>query len=88
MRRLLRELAAGNVIAGDTTTLEDFSVLEKTASGRRIIENRLFKRLFHQNKNKSRAKSFKFRAAFVRLAENSSCFFLKLFPRSRIVAVV
>jgi acetyl-CoA synthetase len=29
MRRLLRELAAGNVIAGDTTTLEDFSVLEK-----------------------------------------------------------
>jgi len=29
MRRLLRELAAGNEIAGDTTTLEDFSVLEK-----------------------------------------------------------
>jgi len=29
MRRLLRELAAGNQIAGDTTTLEDFSVLEK-----------------------------------------------------------
>jgi acetyl-CoA synthetase len=29
MRRLLRELAAGNTIAGDTTTLEDFSVLEK-----------------------------------------------------------
>ncbi|MDQ6788002.1 MAG: acetate--CoA ligase [Acidobacteriota bacterium] len=29
MRRLLRELAAGNAIAGDTTTLEDFSVLEK-----------------------------------------------------------
>ena len=29
MRRLLRELAAGNRIAGDTTTLEDFSVLEK-----------------------------------------------------------
>ncbi len=29
MRRLLRELAAGNKIAGDTTTLEDFSVLEK-----------------------------------------------------------
>ena len=29
MRRLLREIAAGNQIAGDTTTLEDFSVLEK-----------------------------------------------------------
>ncbi len=29
MRRLLRELAAGNQIVGDTTTLEDFSVLEK-----------------------------------------------------------
>ncbi len=29
MRRLLRELASGNQIAGDTTTLEDFSVLEK-----------------------------------------------------------
>jgi acetyl-CoA synthetase len=29
MRRLLRELAAGNKIQGDTTTLEDFSVLEK-----------------------------------------------------------
>ena len=29
MRRLLRELASGNAIAGDTTTLEDFSVLEK-----------------------------------------------------------
>ncbi len=29
MRRLLRELAAGKQIAGDTTTLEDFSVLEK-----------------------------------------------------------
>jgi len=29
MRRLLRELAAGNRIAGDVTTLEDFSVLEK-----------------------------------------------------------
>jgi acetyl-CoA synthetase len=29
MRRLLRELAAGNQIMGDTTTLEDFSVLEK-----------------------------------------------------------
>ena len=32
MRRLLRELAAGNQIAGDTTTLEDFSVLEKLRS--------------------------------------------------------
>lgn len=29
MRRLLRELAAGSTIAGDTTTLEDFSVLER-----------------------------------------------------------
>ena len=29
MRRLLRELAAGGSIAGDVTTLEDFSVLEK-----------------------------------------------------------
>ena len=29
MRRLLRELASGGAIAGDTTTLEDFSVLEK-----------------------------------------------------------
>ncbi len=29
MRRLLRELAAGGTVAGDTTTLEDFSVLEK-----------------------------------------------------------
>lgn len=29
MRRLLREVAAGNTIAGDTTTLEDFGVLEK-----------------------------------------------------------
>ncbi|HNU07704.1 MAG TPA: acetate--CoA ligase [Pyrinomonadaceae bacterium] len=29
MRRLLREIAAGGAIAGDVTTLEDFSVLEK-----------------------------------------------------------
>jgi len=29
MRRLLREVAAGGAIAGDVTTLEDFSVLEK-----------------------------------------------------------
>ena len=29
MRRLLREIASGNQIAGDVTTLEDFSVLEK-----------------------------------------------------------
>lgn len=29
MRRLLREVAGGSQIAGDTTTLEDFSVLEK-----------------------------------------------------------
>ena len=33
MRRLLREIAAGNQIAGDTTTLEDFSVLEKLREG-------------------------------------------------------
>lgn len=29
MRRLLREIASGGTIAGDVTTLEDFSVLEK-----------------------------------------------------------
>jgi acetyl-CoA synthetase len=29
MRRLLRELAAGGEIKGDTTTLEDFAVLAK-----------------------------------------------------------
>jgi acetyl-CoA synthetase len=29
MRRLLREIAAGGVVAGDVTTLEDLSVLEK-----------------------------------------------------------
>ncbi|MBV9210279.1 MAG: acetate--CoA ligase, partial [Acidobacteria bacterium] len=29
MRRLLRELAASGAVSGDTTTLEDFSVLEK-----------------------------------------------------------
>ena len=29
MRRLLRELASGGAVRGDTTTLEDFSVLEK-----------------------------------------------------------
>jgi acetyl-CoA synthetase len=29
MRRLLREIATGGTIAGDVTTLEDFSVLEK-----------------------------------------------------------
>ena len=29
MRRLLREIAASGAVAGDTTTLEDFSVLEK-----------------------------------------------------------
>ncbi|HMQ03681.1 MAG TPA: acetate--CoA ligase [Pyrinomonadaceae bacterium] len=29
MRRLLREIAAGGQVAGDVTTLEDFSVLEK-----------------------------------------------------------
>jgi acetyl-CoA synthetase len=29
MRRLLREIASGGAVAGDVTTLEDFSVLEK-----------------------------------------------------------
>jgi len=29
MRRLLRELASGGSVAGDVTTLEDLSVLEK-----------------------------------------------------------
>jgi acetyl-CoA synthetase len=32
MRRLLRELAAGGAVKGDTTTLEDFSVLDKLRS--------------------------------------------------------
>ena len=29
MRRLLREIATSGLVAGDVTTLEDFSVLEK-----------------------------------------------------------
>ena len=29
MRRLLREIASSGAVHGDTTTLEDFSVLEK-----------------------------------------------------------
>ena len=29
MRRLLKEMAAGGEVKGDTTTLEDFSVLAK-----------------------------------------------------------
>ncbi len=29
MRRLLREIASSGTVAGDTTTLEDFSILEK-----------------------------------------------------------
>ena len=33
MRRLLREIAAGGVVQGDTTTLEDLTVLEKLRSG-------------------------------------------------------
>jgi acetyl-CoA synthetase len=33
MRRLLREVASGNAVTGDTTTLEDFSVLEKLRTG-------------------------------------------------------
>src|SRR5205085_2456747 len=32
MRRLLKEIAAGAKVSGDTTTLEDFSVLTKLAS--------------------------------------------------------
>jgi acetyl-CoA synthetase len=32
MRRLLREIASGKAVTGDTTTLEDFSVLEKLRS--------------------------------------------------------
>lgn len=32
MRRLLREIVAGGIVSGDTTTLEDFSVLEKLRS--------------------------------------------------------
>ncbi|MCU0228295.1 MAG: acetate--CoA ligase [Bryobacterales bacterium] len=32
MRRLLRELAVGNTVSGDTTTLEDFNVVNKLAS--------------------------------------------------------
>ena len=33
MRRLLKEIAGGKTISGDTTTLEDFSVLAKLSSG-------------------------------------------------------
>jgi acetyl-CoA synthetase len=33
MRRILRELAAEGTVRGDTTTLEDFSVLEKLRAG-------------------------------------------------------
>ena len=36
MRRLLREIATSGSVAGDVTTLEDFSVLEKLRRGRRI----------------------------------------------------
>ena len=32
MRRLLKQVASGQTITGDTTTLEDFSVLAKLAS--------------------------------------------------------
>jgi acetyl-CoA synthetase len=31
MRRLLKEIAGGGAVTGDTTTLEDFSVLAKLA---------------------------------------------------------
>jgi len=33
MRRLLREIAGGDAVRGDVTTLEDFSVIEKLRSG-------------------------------------------------------
>jgi acetyl-CoA synthetase len=33
MRRLLREIATSGSVAGDVTTLEDFSVLEKLRAG-------------------------------------------------------
>jgi acetyl-CoA synthetase len=33
MRRLLREIASSGSVTGDTTTLEDFSVLEKLRAG-------------------------------------------------------
>ena len=36
MRRLLKEIASGNTVTGDTTTLEDFSVLAKLSEGRII----------------------------------------------------
>ena len=32
MRRLLREIASGSEVKGDTTTLEDFSVIAKLSS--------------------------------------------------------
>jgi acetyl-CoA synthetase len=32
MRRLLKEIATGKPVTGDTTTLEDFSVLTKLAT--------------------------------------------------------
>ncbi len=35
MRRLLREMASTGTIAGDTTTLEDFGVLESCASAKK-----------------------------------------------------
>jgi acetyl-CoA synthetase len=32
MRRLLKQIASGQTVTGDTTTLEDFSILAKLAS--------------------------------------------------------
>ena len=32
MRRLLKEVASGSIVTGDTTTLEDLSVLAKLSS--------------------------------------------------------
>jgi len=32
MRRLLKQIAAGNAITGDTTTLEDLSILAKLSA--------------------------------------------------------
>ena len=33
MRRLLKQVASGQAVTGDTTTLEDFSILAKLAAG-------------------------------------------------------
>jgi hypothetical protein len=38
MRRLLREVALKGAVSGDTTTLEDLSVIEKLAKAKGIDE--------------------------------------------------